>query len=145
MGSSWTPESGLAVVQAGVAAASARGAPMAVALVDAAMQLVAFARTPDATGAAVDCAPAKARTAVWFGRPTAEVVAVAQRRPEVYGSLVTASPHPLVLSMGGIPVLGPTGSNMGAVAAAGALQGSVDVEVAEEMLRCCHRVLALPA
>ena len=120
------------VIRSGVEAAQSADAPMAVAMVDAGSNLVAFARTVDATGAAVDCAPAKARAALWFGRSTEDTLARAEGRPVVYQTLIAASPHPLVLSMGGI-CLYDGGTLVGAVAAAGATTGALDVEVATAM------------
>ncbi len=135
-----TPSQAAQIVQVGMEVAERTGAPLAVAIVDAGCRLVAFARTSDATGAAVDCAPAKARTAVWFGRPTADTLAMAEARPVVYETLIGASPQPLVLSMGGIPVR-VDGTLVGAVAAAGALTGAIDIEVAEAMAAAWHELV----
>ncbi|MFA9432028.1 heme-binding protein [Egicoccus sp. AB-alg2] len=122
------------VVRVGIEIAEAIGSPMAVAFVDGGARLVAFARTTDATPAAVDAAPAKARTALWFGRPTADTLDMAERRPVVYETLLGTSPHPLVLSMGGL-CLQVDGHTVGAIGAAGARLGATDVEVAQAMLR----------
>lgn len=126
------PNAAAEVVAAGIAAAEALGVPMAVAFVDAGSRLVAFARTTDATDAAVDGAPAKARTALWFRRPTEQTLEMAERRPVVYQSLIATSPHPLVLSMGGV-CLWDGDALVGAIGAAGAPLGATDVEVANAM------------
>lgn len=130
------------IIRVGIEASQDRGTPMAVALVDAASRLVAFGRTADATPAAVDAAPAKARTALWFGRPTAETLDMAERRPTVYQTLITASPHPLVLSMGGL-CLWRDGQIVGALGAAGAPKGATDLEVAEAMLAAYERAVGV--
>lgn len=138
---SFVPSLAADLVAVGITAAEQRATPMAVALVDARSALVAFARTRDATPAAIDAAPAKARTAMWFGRPTADTLEIAARRPEVYQSLIGVSPQPLVLSMGGIP-LHHDGEIVGAVAAAGAKLGATDIEVAEVMVEAWTQATA---
>lgn len=129
------------VVRVGIEASEAAATQMAVAIVDAASRLVAFGRTADATSAAVDAAPAKARTALWFGRSTAETLEMAERRPVVYQTLINASPHPLVLSMGGL-CLWRDGRIVGALGAAGAVKGATDLEVADAMLSAYERAVA---
>ncbi len=80
------PEIASEVVLAGVNKAKHLGLEMAIAIVDSAGNLVAFARTENASMAAVESVPAKARTAIWFGRPTSSTVEAAEKRPTVYTS-----------------------------------------------------------
>ena len=115
------------------AAAEALGIAMAIAVVDAGGHPVAFRRMDGASIVAGDTVVPKARTAIHFGRPTAEVVEAARRSPVVYASFLEASESRLVLSMGGIPLLGADGVIVGAIAASGGT-GLEDVHVSTAAL-----------
>ena len=123
------PEIASEVVLAGVNKAKHLGLEMAIAIVDSAGNLVAFARTENASMAAVESVPAKARTAIWFGRPTSSTVEAAEKRPTVYTSIMGTSDNKLVLSMGG-ELLKKGNQIVGAVASAGA-SGAEDIIVSK--------------
>lgn len=125
------------LVAAAVAEAERLGAPMAVAVCDSGGHLVAFSRMDEVPLLAVQTAPAKARTAVYLRRPTAQTLTLAKKNPEVYASFMTALPEYVVLSMGGEP-LWDGEDLLGAVAAAGGT-GAQDVTVAGAALRVWER------
>jgi len=102
---------------------------MTVAIADVAGNLVSFARTEHASMAAIESVAAKARTAIWFGRPTAKTVEAAEKRPVVYASIMGTSANKLVLSMGG-ELLYLNGEIVGAVGSAGA-SGAEDIQVSQ--------------
>jgi uncharacterized protein GlcG (DUF336 family) len=110
------------------ATAESLGVAMALAVVDAGGHPVAMRRMDGATTIAGDTVIPKARTAVHFGRATADVVDAAKRNPEVYSSFLEASESRLVLSMGGIPIVDADGVIVGAIAASGGT-GAEDVAV----------------
>jgi uncharacterized protein GlcG (DUF336 family) len=118
------------VVLAGINYAKELGLQMTVAIADASGNLVSFARTEHASIAAIESVAAKARTAIWFGRPTSLTVAAAEKRPVVYSSMMGTSSNKLVLSMGG-ELLDLNGEIVGAVASAGAA-GAEDVLVSQK-------------
>ena len=95
------PEISQQVVLAGINYAKELGLEMSVAIADASGNLVSFARTEHASMAAIESVAAKARTAIWFGRPTSMTVEAAEKRPVVYSSIMGTSANKLVLSMGG--------------------------------------------
>ena len=123
------PEIAQQVVLAGIKKADELGLNMAVAMVDDAGNLVAFARTKNARLAAIESVPAKARTAVLFGRPTAQTVEAAEKRPTVYASILSTSTNKLVLSMGG-ELLFNGDEIVGAIGSAGA-SGAEDIIVSK--------------
>ena len=104
------------------------GITMALAVVDAHGAPVAMRSMDGATIIAARTVVAKARTAVYFGRPSAEVLASAVDHPSVYESLGAAVPEGLVYSMGGIPLVAD-GVVVGAIAASGGT-GEQDIAVA---------------
>jgi glc operon protein GlcG len=118
-----------AVLEAAVAEAQRMDVPMSVAVSDAGGHLLVFARMDRCVIMAAETAPAKARTAVYFRRPTHETVERSQLYPTVYGSFVSVASAPIVLSMGGIPLWDGNGSLVGGVGAAGGT-GEQDVEAA---------------
>ena len=77
------PEISQQVVLAGINYAKELGLEMSVAIADASGNLVSFARTEHASMAAIESVAAKARTAIWFGRPTSMTVEAAEKRPVV--------------------------------------------------------------
>jgi len=124
------PELSQQVVLAGINFAKELGLEMTVALADASGNLVSFARTELASMAAIESVAAKARTAIWFGRPTAKTVEAAEKRPVVYTSIMGTSPNKLVLSMGG-ELLYLDGEIVGAIASAGA-SGVEDIQISQK-------------
>lgn len=115
-------------------AAEALGVAMALAVVDAGGHPVAMRRMDGASTIAGDTVVPKARTAVHFGRDTAEVVEAAKRNPVVYASFLEASESRLVLSMGGIPLRDADGVIRGAIAASGGT-GEEDILVSAAALQ----------
>jgi uncharacterized protein GlcG (DUF336 family) len=126
------------LLDAAQAAAESRGVSMALAVVDAGGHPVAMRRMDGATVIAAATVIPKARTAVHFGRPTADVVEAARRDPVVYGSFLEASGSWLVYSMGGVPVFDEAGRIIGAIGASGGT-GAEDIEVSEAALRSVGR------
>ena len=124
------PELSQQVVLAGINFAKELGLEMTVALADASGNLVSFARTERASMAAIESVAAKARTAIWFGRPTAKTVEAAEKRPVVYTSIMGTSSNKLVLSMGG-ELLYLDGEIVGAIATAGA-SGVEDIQISQK-------------
>ncbi len=124
------PELSQQVVLAGINFAKELGLEMTVALADASGNMVSFARTERASMAAIESVAAKARTAIWFGRPTAKTVEAAEKRPVVYTSIMGTSSNKLVLSMGG-ELLYLDGEIVGAIASAGA-SGVEDIQISQK-------------
>lgn len=123
------PELSQQVVLAGINYAKELGLEMSVAIADASGNLVSFARTERSAMAAIESVAAKARTAIWFGRPTSQTVDAAEKRPVVYASIMGTSANKLVLSMGG-ELLYLNGEIVGAVGSAGA-SGAEDILVSQ--------------
>jgi glc operon protein GlcG len=123
------PELSQQVILAGINYAKELGLEITVAIADASGNLVSLARTEHASMAAVESVPAKARTAIWFGRPTALTVEAAEKRPVVYSSIMSTSSNKLVLSMGG-ELLYLNDDIVGAVATAGA-SGAEDILISQ--------------
>ncbi len=117
------------MLAAGEDRAASLGVAMALCVSDAAGEPILLARMDGASIAAVRTVAAKARTAVHFGRPTAETVERSRVNPTVYASFITVGNGDWVLSMGGIPLLAD-GDIVGAVAASGG-SGEDDIAVAE--------------
>ncbi len=127
-----------ALLDAAQQAAESLGVAMALAVVDAGGHPVAMRRMDGASLIAAATVIPKARTAVHFGRPTADVVESARRNPVVYGSFLEASDSRLVYSMGGIPLFGGDGTIVGAIGASGGT-GVEDIRVSEAALRAVGR------
>jgi glc operon protein GlcG len=117
-----------ALIDAGIAEADRLEKPMAIAVCDQGGHVVALVRMDDCMLLATETVMAKARTAAYFRRATAETVERSRIHPTVYTSFVQVVASPIVLSMGGVP-LWLDGRLVGAVAAAGG-SGEEDVQVA---------------
>lgn len=117
------------ILDVAIAKADRLGVPMAMAVCDEGGHLLAFARMDGCMLLAGDTVQAKARTAVYFRRPTAETVERSRNHPTVYTSFVQVSQAPIVMSMGGLPLWDSGGALVGAIAAAGGT-GEEDVLVA---------------
>lgn len=124
-----TRECAREILEAALGAASGLDIPMAIAVCDAGGHVITLDRMDDCMIVAAEAVQAKARTAVYFRRATAETVERSRQHPTVYGSFVDVSASPIILSMGGLPLWTPAGQLVGAVAAAGG-SGQQDVEVA---------------
>ena len=111
-----------AVLQAATESAQQRNAPSAIAVVDAAGDLLAFQRMDGVRPASADFAIAKARTAARLQRPTAEIEdSINQGRT----AFVTAD---IMALRGGMPIL-VNGEVVGAVGIAG-LSKETDTDIA---------------
>jgi glc operon protein GlcG len=110
------------VLQAATESAQERNAPSAIAVVDAAGDLLAFQRMDGVRPASADFAIAKARTAARLQRPTAEIEdSINQGRT----AFVTAD---IMALRGGMPIL-VNGEVVGAVGIAG-LSKETDTDIA---------------
>jgi uncharacterized protein GlcG (DUF336 family) len=107
------------IAGAAIAAAVEIGVPMTVAVCDAGGHVITVDRMDGCVIIAAEAAQAKARTAVYFRRPTSETVERSRLNSTVYTSFVTLSAAPIVMSMGGVPLWTPDGRLAGAVAASG--------------------------
>jgi glc operon protein GlcG len=118
------------MIAAGVEEAERLDTRMSIAVCDGGGHMVAMIRMDSCMLLAAESVQAKARTAVYFGRPTAETVERSRNHPTVYDSFVAVSSAPILMSMGGIPFRDEDGAIVGAVAAAGGT-GAEDVIVAK--------------
>jgi uncharacterized protein GlcG (DUF336 family) len=117
------------VTDAAITAARQLGVPMTIAVCDAGGHVITLDRMDGCMVFAAEAAQAKARTAVYFRRATSDTVERSRTNPTVYGSFVSLSAAPIVMSMGGLPLWLPSGRLVGAVAASGG-SGEDDEEVA---------------
>lgn len=124
------------ILDASLAKASEIGVPMSVAVCDEAGHMSTFARMDDCMLLAVETVQAKARTAVYFRRPTSETVERSVAHPTVYTTFVEVSTAPIVMSMGGFPLWDGT-HLAGGVAAAGGT-GAEDAVVAAAGVEVWH-------
>ena len=108
----------------------AAGKPIAVAIVDAAGNLVAFERSDGATAINVRAAIGKAYTAAVTGRETAELMERAKENPLAWQSVMTKDPGPFTLARGGIPLM-DNSEVVGAVGVSGAGGGDIEVTCAK--------------
>lgn len=137
-------ETARSILDGALAEAAAMQVPMAIAICDAGGHLLSFARMDGCMILAAETAPAKARAAVYFRRPTDDTVERSRRHPTVYGSFVAVAAAPIVLSMGGVPLWCRDGSLAGAVAAAGGT-GEEDGRVSAAGERRWRELLDVPA
>lgn len=117
-------ESARAMISA--ACRKAAGNPIAVAIVDAAGNLVAFERSDGATPINVRAAIGKAYTAAVTARETEELMERAKENPLAWQSVMTKDPGPFTLARGGVPLIN-NGEVIGAVGVSG--RGGGDIEV----------------
>ncbi|MBU6335618.1 MAG: heme-binding protein [Chloroflexi bacterium] len=104
--------------------AAVRGLPIAVAIVDHAGLLVAFARSDGVAPVCIDAAIGKAYTAAMMRMATRDLAALALPGAALHAFAATHQPRPLMPIGGGVPIIGPAGC-IGAVGVSG---GSVDVD-----------------
>ena len=117
-------ESARAMISA--ACRKAAGNPIAVAIVDAAGNLIAFERSDGATPINVRAAIGKAYTAAVTARETEELMERAKENPLAWQSVMTKDPGPFTLARGGVPLIND-GEVIGAVGVSG--RGGSDIEV----------------
>jgi uncharacterized protein GlcG (DUF336 family) len=111
-----------ALAEKAIGAATARaqeiGIPYTITVVDGAGLLVAARRMDGAAIASIDASMAKARTAAYFGAPTADLAAmVVDGAPMM--SIQTALTLPLAFVAGAVPITDDAGVVIGAVGAGG--------------------------
>jgi uncharacterized protein GlcG (DUF336 family) len=116
-------------VAAALREAERQGLRVAVAVCDGGGHLTHLVRMDGASIIATESVVAKARTAVYFRRPTAETLESARRNEVVYSSILATADEKLVLSQGGVPLFDGD-ALVGAVAVAGAT-GAEDMTLAE--------------
>jgi glc operon protein GlcG len=131
------------VADAALAAAHRLGIPMTVAVCDSGGHVITLDRMDNCMVFAAEAVQAKARTAVYFRRATADTVERSRVHPTVYSSFVDVSASPIVLSMGGLPLWSASGRLVGAVAASGG-SGEDDVDVAVAGERRWAELQAVP-
>jgi uncharacterized protein GlcG (DUF336 family) len=122
------------ILDAARTAAAELGVPMALAVCDAGGHPITMDRMDGCMIIAIEAVQAKARTAVYFRRATADTVERSRRHPTVYSSFVDVSTSPIILSMGGLPLWSVAGELVGAVAASGG-SGQEDDDVAAAGVR----------
>jgi len=125
------------MIDAALARADEMGVAIAVAVCDGGGHLVALARTDGCMILAAETVQSKARTAVYFQRPTTETVERSRSHPTVYGSFVENSAAPIVMSMGGFP-LWSDGVVVGGIGAAGGT-GAEDEQISAAGLAVWER------
>lgn len=111
-----TLEEARRMVRAGLDSAHAQGVGMAVAVVDAGGQLVAFERADDAPWIVSEIAWRKARTSAAFGKPSGDREEAWAKRPFFAGSVIGLGDY--VVGKGAVPLISD-GEVIGAVGASG--------------------------
>jgi len=106
------------MIDAGIAAAPSTGIAYNLAVVDAGAHLVASARMDGAALAAVETSQVKARTAVLFGQPTADLADAVQPGAPLFAA-GSATREPLAFIPGGVPLRDQNGVVIGAIGAGG--------------------------
>ncbi|MFO1341474.1 MAG: heme-binding protein [Burkholderiaceae bacterium] len=127
--------SGLQAVQRAVSIARDRKLQVSVACVDTGGNLVAFARTDDATLISVDTAIGKAYTAIAFRTDTATLYRLTRSSQALAGlEHVSREPRNLVMFPGGVLVR-QDGYVVGAIGVSGAPNSADDDALAQDALR----------
>lgn len=108
-----------AAIEEALHAATDAGIPYTISVIDAGGHLVTLVREDGAALASIDTSQAKARTALFFAAPTADLQAAVQPGAPLY-SIGTSLPWPLAFVAGGVPVTDGQGTVVGAVGAGGA-------------------------
>ncbi|GAA1314320.1 GlcG/HbpS family heme-binding protein [Pseudonocardia xinjiangensis] len=98
--------------------AEAIGVPYTITVVDGGGNVVHVTRMDGAALASVDTSVAKARTAVYFGAPTADLAGAVQPGAPLY-TIQTSAVLPLAFVGGAVPVTDSAGVVIGAVGAGG--------------------------
>lgn len=93
--------------------------PLAVAVLDAGGQLVAFQRQDGASPGRLQISVGKAAGALFFGFSSRKIAAVAADRPAFMASVTPLAPNGLVAAAGGVIIEGDGGIPLGAVGISG--------------------------
>ena len=96
----------------------AAGKPVAVAIVDASGNLIAFERSDGATAINVRAAIGKAYTSAVTARETEVLMERAKENPLAWQSVMVKDPGPFILARGGIPLI-KNGEVVGAIGVSG--------------------------
>ncbi len=112
-----TTDQAQAVVAAAREKATAIGAKMNIAVVDAGANLKAFARMDGAWLGSIDISIKKARTARFFDMPTGEIGKLSQPGGSLYN--IEHSNGGLITFPGGVPIKSASGQVIGAVGVSG--------------------------
>lgn len=107
----------------------AAGKPIAVAIVDASGNLIAFERSDGATPVNVRAAIGKAYTAAVTARETEDIMERAKENPLAWQSVMVKDPGPFTLARGGVPVI-KNGEVVGAIGVS-ARGGDIEVTCAK--------------
>jgi uncharacterized protein GlcG (DUF336 family) len=116
------------IIAAAEAKASEIGVPVNIAVLDAGAHLKAFSRMDRAVLGSIDVATNKARTAVLFAIPSETVWEYC--KPGAPAPGLERSNGGLATFAGGIPLLGPDGTMIGAVGVSGGAVAQ-DLEIAQ--------------
>lgn len=108
---------------------------LSAAVVDARGHEIAAARMDDATWFTIGVAHIKARTAAWFGRPSADLAAMRAAHPELFRLTGEQLPETPTDLPGGLPVYDDTGL-VGALGVSGASPDD-DVAAARAAIEAC--------
>jgi uncharacterized protein GlcG (DUF336 family) len=108
----------LDAIAAGVAHGEALGLPFTIVVIDTTALPVAQRRMDGAALASVETSLAKARTALLFAQPTADLAAAIQPGAPLF-TIETSTTAPLAFVPGGVPLADAEGVVVGAVGAGG--------------------------
>ncbi|WP_369372194.1 heme-binding protein [Promicromonospora sp. Populi] len=106
-------------IEAALRGAADGGVPFTISVLDAGGHLVALVREDGAALASIETSQAKARTALYFAQPTADLQAAVQPGAPLF-TIETSVTSQLAFVGGGIPVVDANGTVIGAVGAGGA-------------------------
>jgi uncharacterized protein GlcG (DUF336 family) len=109
---------------AALAACSAQGYAVAVAVVDRKGSLTLLAADPKVSPISVELAPRKAHTAAVFGAPSGEIAARFRQNPAFAQGMAAVDPK-LATAQGGVPIVAG-GEMLGAMGISGAPGGDKD-------------------
>ena len=123
------------MTQVAVDAARALGIPYTITVVDGGANIVAVTQMDGAALASIDTSAAKARTAVYFGRATADLAGAVQPGAPLF-TIATSCLTPLAFVAGAVPVRDRAGVVIGAVGAGGG-SPQQDHEVAAAAVAAC--------
>jgi uncharacterized protein GlcG (DUF336 family) len=116
-------------IEAGKAKAAHLGIAFTIAVVDEAANLVVVSRMDGAALASVEASQAKARTSVYFGQPTRNLVPAVQPGAPMFG-IEAGFRDPLLFVGGGVPIIDADGRLVGAIGVGGGSPDD-DNEIAE--------------
>ena len=117
------------VIAGALAAARHKGyKPMAVVVVDAAAQAIAFAREDGASALRLDIAHGKAGAAIGMGVSSRALAVRAKDMPAFFGTIATNAQQPFIPQTGAVLITNAQGDIVGAVGASGGT-GDEDEEI----------------